>query len=411
MSLVSALGSRPSGLRVERMKASRQWSRTQGGFRNTSGVGVGDGSTSAASGPDAGVLKGFLFDRAARRPAAPLPMLDPRRAWRQPPETGLRTTWLGHSTVLLEIDGRRVLTDPVWGPRSSPVAWAGPARFHAPPVSLSQLPKLDAVLISHDHYDHLDYPTLLELAKRDVPIITSLGVGAHLEGWGIPASRIHEVDWWETVTVPHTALRLTATPSQHFSGRSPFDRNATLWSSFVIEGERHRVFFSGDTGLTDEYLGVHARFGRFDLTMIEIGAWHPAWGSIHLGPENALRAHAMLGGGPLLPLHWGTFDLALHPWDEPAETLVAGASRGGVPLVMPRLGGSIEPSRVGQVDAWWREVRATDGNAPFLRRSALQDNPRELPEIPPLLRRHLRLCRSSRRRTHRRVQQEIRADR
>jgi L-ascorbate metabolism protein UlaG (beta-lactamase superfamily) len=339
------------------MKASAQW---QGdGFRNTAPVGVGSGQ-GPGNGPDAKVLKGFFFDRAARRPPAPLPLLDPRGTWTKRAETNLRATWLGHSTVLLDIDGYRVLTDPVWGPRSSPVSWAGPSRFHAPPVAIEHLPKLDAVLVSHDHYDHLDYPTMLAIKALDVPIVTSLGVGAHLEGWGIPRARIHEVDWWESVVVPNTGLRFTAAPSQHFSGRSPFDRNATLWSSFAIEADRHRVFFSGDTGLTDEYALIRERLGPFDLTMIEIGAFHPSWGNIHLGPENALKAHALLGGGPLLPLHWGTFDLALHAWDEPAETLVVAAARDDVPLVMPRLGGALEPSRVESVDPWWREVRAEE---------------------------------------------------
>jgi L-ascorbate metabolism protein UlaG (beta-lactamase superfamily) len=343
------------------MKASAQWSPTGDGFVNPSGLGPG-----LDSAKDKGLVQEFLFGRAKRRPPAELPMLDPRRLFAAAPrpESGLRVTWLGHSTVLIEIDGYRVLTDPVWGPRSSPVSFAGPSRFHAPPLALDDLPALDAVVISHDHYDHLDYPTIKELAKREVPFVTSLGVGAHLEGWGIPVSRIQELDWWETAIVPGTGLRFTAAPSQHFSGRSLFDRNQTLWSSFAISAHRHQVFFSGDTGLTDEYSLIRERLGRFDLTMIEIGAWHPAWGNIHLGPENALRAHALLGGGALLPLHWGTFDLAVHPWDEPAETLVAAAdrlSREEVTLVMPRLGGSLEPSQAASrpVDTWWREVSLT----------------------------------------------------
>jgi L-ascorbate metabolism protein UlaG (beta-lactamase superfamily) len=343
------------------MKASAQWSPTGDGFVNPSGLGPG-----LDSAKDKGLVQEFLFGRAKRRPPADLPMLDPRRLFAAAPrpESGLRVTWLGHSTVLIEIDGYRVLTDPVWGPRSSPVSFAGPSRFHAPPLALDDLPALDAVVISHDHYDHLDYPTIKELAKREVPFVTSLGVGAHLEGWGIPVSRIQELDWWETAIVPGTGLRFTAAPSQHFSGRSLFDRNQTLWSSFAISAHRHQVFFSGDTGLTDEYSLIRERLGRFDLTMIEIGAWHPAWGNIHLGPENALRAHALLGGGALLPLHWGTFDLAVHPWDEPAETLVAAAdrlSREEVTLVMPRLGGSLEPSQAASrpVDTWWREVSLT----------------------------------------------------
>lgn len=294
-----------------------------------------------------------------RTPPAPLPALNPLATWARPVETGFRTTWLGHSTVLLEIDGARVLTDPVWGDRASPYSFAGPKRFQPVPVSVAALPKLDAVIVSHDHYDHLDYPTILELAKTDVPFFTSLGVGAHLEAWGIPASRITELDWWDSVSVPNTELRISAAPSQHFSGRGVGDRNTTLWSSFVVEGPKHSVFFSGDTGLTREYEEIRKRFGEFDLVMLEIGAWNEAWGDIHLGPKNALEALRYLGGGRLLPVHWGTFNLALHAWDEPAETLVRLASEQRSELFMPRLGAALEPSRVESgVETWWREVRA-----------------------------------------------------
>ena len=234
----------------------------------------------------------------------------------------MRATWLGHSTVLIEIDGWRVLTDPVWGPRASPSRFLGPKRFQPVPVALRELPPLDAVIVSHDHYDHLDYTTMRLMRKASVPIITSLGVGAHLEAFGIAPERIVELDWWESHRVPGTDLTLTAGPSQHFSGRGLKDGNKTLWSSFVIQSQRHRVFFSGDTGPTPQHAEIRERLGPFDLVMLEVGAWHPAWGNIHLGPANALAAHTLLGGGPLLPVHWGTFNLALHPWDEPAETLL-----------------------------------------------------------------------------------------
>jgi L-ascorbate metabolism protein UlaG (beta-lactamase superfamily) len=262
--------------------------------------------------------------------------------------------------VLLEIDGARVLTDPVWGNRASPVTFAGPRRFQPVPAPISALPPLDAVVISHDHFDHLDYPTILELARLDVPFVTSLGVGAHLEAWGVPPARIKEVDWWERVEL-RGGLTITAAPSQHFSGRGLHDRNATLWSSMVVRGERHAVFFSGDTGLTSEYGEIRRRLGPFDLVMLEVGAFHPAWGDIHLGPENALRALGLLGGGGFLPVHWGTFNLAMHAWDEPVETLLELAPAQGAHLVMPRLGEPVEPSRAERVTPWWREAAARDG--------------------------------------------------
>jgi len=257
--------------------------------------------------------------------------------------------------LMIEIDGLRVLTDPVWGPRASPSRFAGPKRFQPVPVSLKALPPLDAVILSHDHYDHLDYPTVTRLARHDVPFVTSLGVGAHLEAWGIPPQRIVELDWWESHELPG-GLRVTAAPSQHFSGRRLNDRNATLWSSFAVAGNRHRVFFSGDTGLTSEYSAIRRQLGPFDLVMLEVGAFHPAWGDIHLGPDNALKALELLGGGAFLPVHWGTFSLAMHAWDQPAEALFDGGNRAGVQLVMPRLGEPVEPVRIERVEPWWRGV-------------------------------------------------------
>ena len=342
----SVFGRLPSGARLERILGSARF--RDGAFRNTKDVAPG-----LKPGKGFSTMAELVLGKQQRIPGGPLPSVSPLGAWARPAETGLRATWLGHSTVLVEIDGFRVLTDPVWGERASPLRRLGPKRFQPVPVSLPQLPPLDAVVVSHDHYDHLDWPTILELAKRDVPFITSLGVGAHLEAWGVPSARITELDWWEEVVV-NGDLRVAAAPSQHFSGRQRPGGNRTLWSSIVLRGPRHAVFFSGDTGLTDEYADIRAKLGPFDLVMLEVGAWHPAWGDIHLGPENALAALKLLGGGAFLPVHWGTFNLALHAWDEPAETLYSHAGESGLQLVMPRLGAAFEPSRAEKVEPWWR---------------------------------------------------------
>ncbi|WP_257451361.1 MBL fold metallo-hydrolase [Archangium lipolyticum] len=343
----SVFGGKAQGLRLERMRASPRF--LEGIFKNTAGVGPGLKPGTALS-----TMGEFLLGGQNRTPPGPLPLESPLATWARPADTGLRATWLGHSTVLLELDGLRVLTDPVWGERVSPSSFAGPKRFHPVPVTLAQLPPLDAVIVSHDHYDHLDYPTILELARTDVPFYTSLGVGAHLEAWGVPPERITELDWWESATLPRGELRITAAPSQHFSGRGMGDRNRTLWSSFVVESPRHKVFFSGDTGLTPEYGEIRQRLGPFDLVMLEVGAYHPAWGDIHLGPENALKALELLGGGAFLPVHWGTFNLAIHAWDDPAETLLRLGQEQRVRLVMPKPGMPVEPSRVEGVEPWWK---------------------------------------------------------
>lgn len=332
------------------MRASPQWAGE--GFRNLHAPAPGLRDPQAQR----PTLREFLLGKGRRVPAGPLPSLDPLHAWRRAPGSGLRATWLGHSTVLLEIDGLRVLTDPVWGLRASPLPGIGPRRFQQVPVRLDALPPLDLVLISHDHYDHLDYPTIRALARASVPFVTSLGVGAHLQAWGVDPRRIVELDWWESCTLPGADLRVHAAPSQHFSGRGLKDRNATLWSSLVLESARHRVFFSGDTGLTPQYSEIAARLGPFDLVMLEIGAFHPAWGDMHLGPRNALEARRLLGSGALLPVHWGTFALAMHDWDEPAETLLDLAPAHDVQLLLPRLGEAVEPAHGLAPTPWWRAV-------------------------------------------------------
>jgi len=344
------------GLRLERAQASKQFS--DGVFHNTAPVRPG------LKGNPLPVMGEFFFGGKARQPPGPLPVESPLPAWAQPvSSSGLRITWLGHSTTLLEIDGARVLTDPVFGLRASPVSFAGPRRFHPVPASIEQLPELDAVLLSHDHYDHLCRPSMEALARRRVPIVTSLGVGVHLEKFGVDPAVIVELDWGQEHVLPGGRLSFRATPAQHFSGRSPTSRNNTLWSSWVLTSARRRIFFSGDTGLTDEFVAIGKSYGPFEVVMLEIGAWNQAWGDIHLGPDNALRAFQMLGGGTLLPVHWGTFDLALHAWDQPAETLFRAAQARGARVLTPILGRPFEPAHLDEPQPWWRAVGSREASS------------------------------------------------
>jgi len=267
----------------------------------------------------------------------------------------LRITWMGHSSMLIELDGVLVLTDPVWGERASPFTFMGPARFHAPPVALEDLPPLDAVLISHDHYDHLDYPTIQHLAQGETRFFVPLGVGAHLEAWGVAPERIQELDWWEEARVGD--VRLVSTPARHFSGRGLTDRNKTLWTSWAVVGPHHRVWFSGDTGPAPLFDEIGERLGPFDATMIEVGAWNALWGDVHLGPEAAVGVHQQVRGDVMIPIHWGTFNLALHAWDAPIVELIGHAAAADVTLAAPLAGGVIDPAAP-SIAAYWQDRHA-----------------------------------------------------
>ncbi|QIP73902.1 MBL fold metallo-hydrolase [Streptomyces sp. VN1] len=276
----------------------------------------------------------------------------------RPPASGLRLTWMGHSSVLAEIDGQRVLFDPVWGARCSPVPFAGPKRLHPVPLSLAALGRVDVVVISHDHYDHLDLPTIKALAGTDTLFAVPLGVGAHLEHWGVSPDRLRELDWHEETRVG--GVTLTATPARHFCGRGLRNTQHTLWASWVVAGDEHRVYHSGDTGYFEGFRDIGAAHGPFDATMIQLGAYSEFWPDIHMTPAEAVRAHLDLQGGEprgaLLPIHWGTFNLAPHAWAEPAEWTKDAADEAGQAVAFPRPGEPFEPTGKLPVEAWWRAV-------------------------------------------------------
>lgn len=295
----------------------------------------------------------FIGGRGASRPAAPIPLAAPNIFDAVPSQ--LAVSWFGHSTTLLEIDGYRVLTDPVWSDRCSPSDAVGPRRLHPPPIQLEALPAVDAVIISHDHYDHLDIDTVVGLAHTQrASFFVPLGVGAHLRAWGIPEHRIVELDWDQSARVDD--LTLICLPARHFSGRFA-NRNTTLWASWGLIGPSRRVYFGGDTGYTKSFAQIGADHGPFDLTLMPIGAYHTAWPDIHMNPEEAVRAHLDVtnsGSGLLVPIHWGTFRLAPHPWAEPVERLLVAADAAQVQVAIPEPGQRLDPATPLRFNPWWR---------------------------------------------------------
>jgi L-ascorbate metabolism protein UlaG (beta-lactamase superfamily) len=338
-----ALGARATGERARRISASPQF--RDGAFHNLAPT------RTIVSEPGSHPLRELLFGGQRRKPSGPIPVQ------KSPPSDGtspLEITWYGHASVLAEIDGRRVLFDPVWGERCSPFAHLGPRRLHPPPIKLTELPELDAIVISHDHYDHLDLPTVRYLVgTQSAPFLVPLGVGAHLERWRVPSARIFELDWSDQVEL--SGLRLTLTAAQHFSGRT-FKRNYTLWGSWVVAGPSHRLFYTGDSGYFDGYKAIGEQYGPFDASLIQIGAYAPNWPDIHMTPEDAVSAHLDLGGGLLIPVHWATFVLSFHAWGEPADRVALDAKARGVALSVPRPGERIDVIDPPPLDLWWQAL-------------------------------------------------------
>jgi L-ascorbate metabolism protein UlaG (beta-lactamase superfamily) len=305
------------------------------------------------------ILPLYLSNKEERVPKTPIgPFTTDPSLYATTPPTGLRVTWFGHSSLLIELEGTRILIDPVWDERASPATWFGPKRFYAPTLRLEDLPALDVILLSHDHYDHLGKATIQRLSKAAPAAgarwVTSRGVGTILQAFGVSADRVRELDWTDTLSV--AGVQITALPARHFSGRSLTNRFETLWSSFVLKSPRHTVYYGADTGWWEGFTEIGQTYGPFDLSLIEIGAFNEMWKDIHLGPDGAVEAFQALGGhGLLMPIHWGLFDLALHAWRQPIDRVVGLAAERNIPLFTPLPG---EPTNVLPGTAhrtnWWR---------------------------------------------------------
>ncbi|MCP4123253.1 MAG: hydrolase [Bacteroidetes bacterium] len=291
-------------------------------------------------------------DPLRRKPPHPIPLspIYPDDL-NKTPSVGLKITWLGHASIMMEVGGIRLLCDPVFSERVSPFGFAGPKRHHVSPIRMEDLPNIDAVLISHNHYDHLDHELIGFLKDKDIRFITPLAVGASLRYWGVRPELIHELDWHEFVDI--SGVKIVATPARHFTNRGLLDRNKSFWASFVIESRSEKAFFCGDSGFFPGFKEIGEQYGPLDVTMIGIGAYNKDWQAIHTNPEEAVEAHQLLKGKYLLPIHWCTFDLALHDWSEPVERLIKEAESKGVELLIPKPGESVIPKNGFKNEHWW----------------------------------------------------------
>ncbi len=299
------------------------------------------------------ILRDFLKVRRQRIPAHPIPICYPESLAGQA-EDAVKAIWFGHSTVLLEIQGKRLLLDPTFSDAPSPFPFIGGKRFSLGlPIALEQLLPVDIVLLSHDHYDHLDYKTIMRIKDKTGVFCVPAGVGRRLEKWGITPEKIQELDWWQETDC--AGLKLACTPARHFSGRSLFDRNKTLWCSWAVMGKNEKVFFSGDGGYGAHFKQIGKKYGPFDLTLMECGQYDERWASIHMLPEQTVQAHVDIVGGLLLPIHWGAFSLAVHSWTEPVERAVKAAKEQRVRITTPRIGEAVFAAAADYPAAsWWR---------------------------------------------------------
>ena len=267
-------------------------------------------------------------------------------------EGDLSFTWFGHSSFLLQMGGRNILVDPVLGERISPVGFAGPKRFSELPLTAEELPRIDVLFLSHDHYDHLDYQTILAIKDRVASFTVPLGMDAVLEGWGVDAGKLHPLDWWESIEID--GVTYTLTPSQHFSGRNPLKRNRILWGGLYLDDGSHRVYYTGDGGYYDVFERVREQLGAPELMIAECGQYDPAWAKIHMFPEQTVQAGLDAGTDWLIPVHWGSFSICNHAWDDSIRRVTAAAEEARLPIATPRIGQTVSfPDIASFTERWW----------------------------------------------------------
>lgn len=267
-----------------------------------------------------------------------------------------RLIWFGHSSFLIQIEGKNILLDPMFGKVAAPHPLLGANRFHKEfPIALEKLPKIDAVLFSHDHYDHLDYETILKIKEKVTHFYVPLGVGVHLESWGVSSDKITELDWWQETKFEE--LTFICTPAQHFSGRKLNNTQSTLWSSWVIASEKQNIFFSGDSGYASHFKEIGNKYGPFDIALLECGQYNEMWTDIHMNPEKTAQAGIDVKAKKIMPIHWGSFKLALHEWTEPVKRLQTKASELNIKVITPKIGENISvKDTMNTYSNWWENL-------------------------------------------------------
>lgn len=298
------------------------------------------------------ILNAFFFEKHPNKaPGKALPYILPNING-SPKGDAPEMIWFGHSSYLIKINGLRILVDPIFSKTPSPFSFIGSKAFLGTEmVKAEEFKNIDVLIITHDHYDHLDYESILKIAPEVKSIVTSLGVGSHLERWKINKEKINELSWNESITL-FNSLQLTAVPARHFTGRK-FKRNQTLWSAFVLKTDNFRLFLGGDSGYDAHFAKIGEEHGPFDLALLECGQYNAYWPYIHMFPEETVQAAIDLKAKILMPVHWGKFSLAMHPWNEPVKRVVLAAAAKKLPLVTPKLGETIILNEYLPTENWW----------------------------------------------------------
>ncbi len=301
-------------------------------------------------------IAGFIAGGEDRTPKEKIHVRHPDLKLIASPNGITRFVWFGHSAFLMQIDGKNLLIDPMFGPTPAPYPWMGRKRFtDGLPIAIADLPHIDAILLSHDHYDHLDRGSILLLKAKTKEFFVPLGVGAHLREWGIEESRIHELDWWGEIDFKD--LHFAFTPARHFSGRGLTDRFSTLWGGWVIRGKKDNIYFSADSGYGPHFAAIGAKYGPFDFAMIECGQYNEKWADIHMMPEQSAQAAVDVKAKVMMPIHWGSFVLAMHSWTDPVDRVTKKADELGMPIITPRIGDVVALDALAAFhERWWREV-------------------------------------------------------